>query len=445
MAHYSQNHGLSCIDDWGYSESQAGVDRYGGGGASSQVPGPNIPSEAVTGCYQHASPVVGGGWPSPRPIEDSDGTQVPPSAGGLQRPHDSEVFSEEPVFAYVRSPGVHVRQVTSHATGQGHSNVVTGGRGVCSPVTPVRMFRIGVGGEDEHSLRQSLRMRAMAMAEGVSTHTVQGAVGGCDSPGPHVTLSGHGSPSPSSDGSRGSATVQAGEQCAPVAMSPIGQDSRGDSQEATPDGGMTQQGSEEPPWSSQYVLNRIIRQNKRGIPPADDVNYVADGDAAGAPHPAPQRTPPRPTPSAAAATATPSPMSTGSGSRQLPSAVEPGAGTFTGVPPRSVLPPPNNDRWAETETEWLCRFQNEVKDMMGDDTEPYGRARLKVGFWKIVEQRMREKGYNRKDDQCKNKFNLNQILDHYRKLKAHKGWSGLPSYWDMNQTMRRRYNVDFVL
>ncbi|GBG72061.1 hypothetical protein CBR_g10996 [Chara braunii] len=56
---------------------------------------------------------------------------------------------------------------------------------------------------------------------------------------------------------------------------------------------------------------------------------------------------------------------------------------------------------------------------------------------------MRDKGYNHKDDQCKNKFS--QILEYYRKLKAHERRSGRQSYWDMNKARRKRYNVDFVL
>ncbi|GBG82423.1 hypothetical protein CBR_g34799 [Chara braunii] len=110
---------------------------------------------------------------------------------------------------------------------------------------------------------------------------------------------------------------------------------------------------------------------------------------------------------------------------------------------RPPTPQRNTDRWAEDETTWLCKFRNEVKGLMGEDSESMGRARVKAGFWKIVESRMREKGFNRDQEQCKSKFS--EIFDFYRKLKAHERRSGNPSYWDMNSTMRKRYNIDFVI
>ncbi|GBG85694.1 hypothetical protein CBR_g40424 [Chara braunii] len=56
---------------------------------------------------------------------------------------------------------------------------------------------------------------------------------------------------------------------------------------------------------------------------------------------------------------------------------------------------------------------------------------------------MKEKGFNRDRAQCKNKFN--QVIEYYWRLKCHEQWSGLPSYWDMNTTKHKKYNVDLVL
>ncbi|GBG59240.1 hypothetical protein CBR_g32256 [Chara braunii] len=226
--------------------------------------------------------------------------------------------------------------------------------------------------------------------------------------------------------------------------------------------------------SSEYVLNRIIRDIGAGVHPMEHVNggrvgghVVAsqitpshtppwcgssDGAAAGTPPPftresASNHTPPRCGSSGGVPADTPSPLIR-DGCSHTPPTREQGPRTSTGGPseghPRQPCPgEKNTDRWGETGIEWLCRYRNEVKVLMGEEAEVYGRARLKAGFWKYVEERTCAKGYNRVDDQCKNKFN--QILDYYRTLKAHESWSGLPSYWDMNQTRRKKYNVDFVL
>ncbi|GBG62286.1 hypothetical protein CBR_g29894 [Chara braunii] len=103
-------------------------------------------------------------------------------------------------------------------------------------------------------------------------------------------------------------------------------------------------------------------------------------------------------------------------------------------------PPKNLDRWGEEETTVLCQTRNETKALLGEETEGMGRARAKAGFWKNVEDRMWERGYNRDHYQCKGKFS--QVMDFYRPLTIHEGWSGLPSYWDMNQTKRKRYNEE---
>ncbi|GBG80384.1 hypothetical protein CBR_g30752 [Chara braunii] len=103
----------------------------------------------------------------------------------------------------------------------------------------------------------------------------------------------------------------------------------------------------------------------------------------------------------------------------------------------------NSESCGEDETTVLCRARNEAKEVLGDYTDAMGRASAKAGFWKMVADRMWEKGFNRDEDQCKGKFH--QVMDFYRRLKIHEKWSGLPSYWDMNQTKRKRYNVDFVL
>ncbi|GBG75647.1 hypothetical protein CBR_g20275 [Chara braunii] len=228
-----------------------------------------------------------------------------------------------------------------------------------------------------------------------------------------------------------------------------------------------------PAASSENVLNRIIRDIEAGVRTPES-DYVNVGGEAVSLHTSPSHTPsPLHTPGGVP-TATPSPVVRESGTHDtaprsesspsppaaIPSPINGNVSSHTppsvSVPSRTRVGGPSRnprrrlssgekstDRWGETETEWLCRFRNEVKELMGQETEAYGRARLKAGFWKIVEERMRAKGYTRDHEQCKNKFN--QILDNYRRLRADEGWSGLPSYWDMNQTRRKKYNVDFVL
>ncbi|GBG73930.1 hypothetical protein CBR_g17645 [Chara braunii] len=190
--------------------------------------------------------------------------------------------------------------------------------------------------------------------------------------------------------------------------------------------------------SPEYVMSRIIRDKEAGVPPVDcPANTAVGGEVVASPT-APARTPPQR--GSFEGGGTPSPLIGHSASQHTPRTVENLAGTSTagpseGPPPRPCSTEKNTDRWGETETEWLCRFRNDMKAL--------GCTRLKACFWKDVVERMRAKGYNRNPDQCKNKFN--QILDYYRRLKAHESWSGLLSYWDMNQTRRKKYNVSFVL
>ncbi|GBG92030.1 hypothetical protein CBR_g54150 [Chara braunii] len=330
MAQYTQNAGLSCIADWRWSESQN-----------------DAPSAAGTG---------------------------PARSGG-------------PVCA------VEYAKVTECVTFALRSHVMTGGPALSSPVMPVRGFRIELGGDDEHTLRQRLRMRAMAMADRLTPPMDEQAVGGYETSPARNAGSQHGSPGPSSVSSLNADTIPSQQSGAPTAMSLAGHGSLRVLTEPLCDGALRQQLSPHAA-SSEYVLNRIIRGIEAGVHPTEHMN---------------------------------------GGCR--------GRGSSEGHPPRPCPGEKSTDRWGETETEWLCWYRNEVKALMGK--EAYGRARLKAGFWKYVEERMRAKAYNRADDQCKNKFN--QILDYYRRLKAHESWSGLPSYCDMNQTRRKKYNVDFVL
>ncbi|GBG79430.1 hypothetical protein CBR_g29577 [Chara braunii] len=410
MAQYTQSTGLSCIDDWGWSESQ---------------------------------------------------NDAPPAAGSVP------ARSAGPVC------GAEYAKVTECAAFAPRSQVVTGTPALSSPVTPVRGFRIGLGGDDEHTLRQRLRMRAMAMADGLTPAMDKRPVGGYETSQARNAGSQHGSPGPSSVSSVNTNTMPSQQSGAPSAMLPVGHGSPRASSEPLCDGALGQQVSQYA-TSSEYVLNCIINDIEAGVNPTEHVDAGRDGGQVVASQTTPSDTPPRCGSSGGAAAGTPPPMSTESGSHHTPprcpssggvAAGSPspltgdgcshtppttlqGPGTSAGGPSAGHPPRPcqvekNTDRWGETKTEWLCWCRNEAKALMGEETEAFGRARLKAGFWKYEEERMRAKGYNRADDQCKNKFN--QILDYYRRLKAHERWSGLPSYWDMNQTRRKKYNVDFVL
>ncbi|GBG75743.1 hypothetical protein CBR_g20990 [Chara braunii] len=316
-------------------------------------------------------------------------------------------------------------------------------------------------------------MRAMAMADGLTPLMDEWPVGGYETSPTHNAGSQHGSPGPSSVSSLNTDTMPSQQSGAPTAMSPVGHGSPRVSTEPLCDGGLRQQLSPHA-TSSEYVLNRIIRDIEAGADPTKHVNGGRDGGqvvasqttplhtpppcgssggaAAGTPHPVTRdsrshHTPPRCRSSGGVAAGTPYPL-IGDGCSHTPPTALQGLGTSTGGPSAGHRPRPcpgekNTDRWGEAGTEWLCRCRNEVKALMGEETEAYRCARLKAGFWKYVEERMRTKGYNRADNQCKNKFN--QILDYYRRLKAHERWYGLPSYWDMNQTRRKKYNVNFVL
>ncbi|GBG74777.1 hypothetical protein CBR_g19289 [Chara braunii] len=399
MAHYSQHAGLSSIEDWGYSETQNEGPPAARYGSSSLAAGEQQQ------CYTHD------GCKSQCPIGDKVGANVGGPEGDLQQAHRRSVFLfGGPAWSGGGVRGPENAHVTAPVIDVPLPSVVTGHGQLPSPVSPVAGFRMGLGGDDEVALRQRLRLRAMAMSDGLSlSPDERGRAPVALRTPPRTDGSCHGSPGPSTVSSVDNDTTGCRSSHTPAALSPNRQASfrlspesiRGD---ASPQPHVPHTGSPE------YVINRIIRENEAGGLSNQDCD--------------PRRL------------------------QNTPCSVENVAGTSTTRPSEAppTRPPPaekNTDRWGETETEWLCRFRNEVKTLMGEETEPLGRARLKTGFWKDVEQRMKGKGFNRNAEQCKNKFNT--LLDYYRRLKAHKSWSGLPSYWDMNQTRRKKYNVDFVL
>ncbi|GBG61349.1 hypothetical protein CBR_g20382 [Chara braunii] len=199
---------------------------------------------------------------------------------------------------------------------------------------------------------------------------------------------------------------------------------------------------------SEYLINRLIRDIKDGVSPSPVAADTAAAFAVGGNAAAPARTPPRQSVDPTPVNRTPTRGGGRGECSQSPSGAVREVGTSPAAGPqgqqgRALALEKNKDRWGEDETAWLCRFRNEVKLQMNEDTEAYGRAWLKANFWKNVELRMKEKGYNRDHEQCKNKFN--QVIEYYRRLKCHERWSRLPSYWDMNSTEKKKYNVDFVL
>ncbi|GBG67782.1 hypothetical protein CBR_g907 [Chara braunii] len=301
------------------------------------------------------------------------------------------------------------------------TNAVPGGAPLSSPVTPVRGFRIGLGGEDENTLRQRLRQRAMRVADGLPVDLDGGVLAGSDAPAPRPEAVHHASPAASGAFSRGGATVS-GQRSPAGSGTTHGHRGDGSLQHMQEDAGDTALPCNEQTTQSYYMLNHLIRDNERSASPVQPVhNNDVGANGLGAQETPQQQTPPSCGRSSGARTDTPSPVPSGLQSGAGTTASQSGGGASTPPAPGSSSPPPNTKRWGDTETDWLCRFRNEVRTLMGEDTEVYGRARLKAGFWKIVEQRMREKGYNRRDEQCKNKFN--PIMEYYRRLKAHeKSW-----------------------
>ncbi|GBG82152.1 hypothetical protein CBR_g34433 [Chara braunii] len=399
MSQYSQHAGLSSIEDWGYSETQNEAPPAACIGSSSQVVGQQQQ------CFTHD------GCQSQCPIGDNVGTNVGVPKGDVQRPHTSSTFLfGGPAWSGgpVRSPDN--AHVIGPMTDVPRASVVTGHRQLSSPVSPVGGFQIGLREEDEVTLRQHLRMRAMAMSDGLSLSPDERDINGIMTSPARNGGSRHGSPGPSTVSSVDNDTMGCRSSHLPAALSAIPHASF----PLSPDP-FRRDGSPQPhrprTGSLEYVINRIIRANEAGVPPVDcPTNTTLGGEAVVDPT-APWRTPPPRVPFEGLNS--PSPVTAQSTSQHTPCNVENLAGT------------------------------NEVKSLMGEETEPLGRARLKAGFWKDVEQRMKGKGFNRNAHQCKNKFNT--LLDYYRRLKVHEGWSGLPSYWDMNQTRRKKYNIDFVL
>ncbi|GBG82085.1 hypothetical protein CBR_g34365 [Chara braunii] len=290
-----------------------------------------------------------------------------------------------------------------------------------SPVSPVGGFRIGLSGEDEVALRQRLRMRAMAMLDGLSMSPDERGMNGLMTSLARHDRRGHGSPGPSTVSSVDNETVGCRSSTSPTALSAIRHASFPLSPEPIPPDGSPQP-LRARTGSPEYIINRIIRDNEAGVPPVEWPTRMAlEGDAVADPTAAGRTPPPRvpfeghPVSGRCAVHLAAHSMQCGElGGHVHDTAIRrpPNTTTVNGEEYGSVT-----DQWGETETEWLCRFRNEVKSLMGEETEPLGRARLKTGFWKDVEQRMKGKGFNRNADQCKNKFNT--LLDYYR---SHGSW-----------------------
>ncbi|GBG70515.1 hypothetical protein CBR_g6643 [Chara braunii] len=412
-----ENAGLSCIVDWGYSESQYGTPRADHAQQSSALRG------------------QAGFAPPPNASEhDVLGTQVPNSQFFGSRGHPSSVGTAVP------GRGSPCRDVDATLPPP-----------LSSPRTPVAGLSYGVTVRDENYLRQQLRMRAIAMAEGQSRDPF--VVAG--SRVPHLSPS-HSEasrtvtperPLAAGDCSDGPRRSLDGGSVTPPPRSSSAQGVRDSVTPPSGGGGHSRSSAQQSP-GCDYIINRLVRDVEGGVfstggsagfiygglgnpdvairadvspqaPPSRDGNAHAVNDGAGA-----------------------------GGPSYVPATDVGGYGSSAGGrPQRGHVRPPdapkNSDRWGEEETTVLCQTRNETKALLGEETEGMGRARAKAGFWKNVEHRMWESGYYRDHDQCKGKFS--QVMDFYRRLKIHEGWSGLPSYWDMNQTKRKRYNVDFVL
>ncbi|GBG88605.1 hypothetical protein CBR_g48135 [Chara braunii] len=288
------------------------------------------------------------------------------------------------------------------------------------------MFNVGTG--DENGLREQLWRRAMAMAGLFVVFDVQhGQIqlnGFVVSPTPSShDIGNHDAPpclspvTPTSGGQTVSLSHEIGCTTPPPHMGvmdrPEGQPRCSNSGSSS--GGA--QGVEQEP-DSEYIINRLIRDVEGGTFPGSNFGVDA-GDR--------QQRPP-PTPPAGAspcegdnlgrASGSPNPIADKSGTQRIPSPAAKRGGAQTqargGSSRGSPSPAEKNlERWGEEETAVLCRIRNEVKQLMGDETEAFGRARIKAGFWKMVAQCMNEKGLIRTHDQCKNKFNQ---VDFYRRL-----------------------------
>ncbi|GBG76367.1 hypothetical protein CBR_g22114 [Chara braunii] len=320
--------------------------------------------------------------------------------------------------------------------------------GFSSPVRGFAKVSFRVEQQDEDSLRERLRLRAMAMDHGQSSDFRSFPVQGQCAFSPRINLPAAVSPLCSAN------CVSSGTQNLNAVCStpPAGLPTPGGRMSHTPQSGVSdgdggrQAGDRTP--GSDYIINRLLREVEAaagtvevpagtGQPGNINVSPVSDTHAA-----------PQDIPAHGCGRQSVSPVPDRCGSRSRPSNAESAGRTSVdnrgkGHAPRPPAPDRNSERWGEDETTMLCTVRNEVKGVMGEESEVLGRARVKAGFWKLVESRMREKGYNRDHEQCKSKFS--QIFDFYRKLKAHERWSGNPSYWDMNSTTRKRYNVDFVI
>ncbi|GBG83651.1 hypothetical protein CBR_g37453 [Chara braunii] len=290
------------------------------------------------------------------------------------------------------------------------------------------------------------------MAEGQSSDAIPFPVQGQSTSSPRTDLPGSVSaavspvPSPSCVNS-GTHSLNVGCSTPPAVLARPGGRTCQTPQSGVSQGIGGQQPDDRTP-GSEYILNRLLREVEAGGGTMEGCAGTGAGRNVNVSPVSGTRTAPQDVLSHVCGRQSVSPPPGHGGSQTTPSNAQNAAGTSVdsrgkGAQAQPTAPEKNMERWGEEESTWLCKFRNEVKGLMGEDSESLGRARLKAGFWKVVESRMREKGYNQDHDQCKSKFH--QIFDFYRKLKAHERWSGNPSYWDMNSTTRKRYNVDFVI
>ncbi|GBG78595.1 hypothetical protein CBR_g27820 [Chara braunii] len=397
--------GLSCIQDWGCSESQ-------------------VPPAQGHGTFTVQAVDQQVQW-----SHDAYGT----------RAHFSQSSASQTFAAPVGGTGPHVglspvpHEAVGHCppvagTSAHHRSYGPSGDPFSSPLQPVGGFRFGVGGEDEYALREQLRRRAMAMA-GASESDLQHSPA-CFS---RELFSGQ---------HRNSDSLPPdGQPVTPISPQAPTPQTRCHSSGGG-DGGQRQQGGED------YIINRLIRNVEAGDLSSQDCG-AGDGHRVGQPSLSPF---------VGASPSEGDNLGASGGSPNVPAGVNapqpipspPVSSCWMSTAARHETsagrPSPadkSSDRWGEEETAVLCRIRNEVKQLMGEETDAYGRDRIKSGFWKMVAQRMKENGVNRSPEQCKNKFN--QVHDFYRRLKGHERWSSLPSYWDMNASTRKVYNVDFII
>ncbi|GBG84795.1 hypothetical protein CBR_g39171 [Chara braunii] len=308
----------------------------------------------------------------------------------------------------------------------------TGPAGSTIDFSPISGIRYGVGGQDENSLRMQLRIRAMAMAEGQS----QDGIAHVAEHVRHVSLR-------HEDRRSLSPTVppvpSANRGPIPLHLSNLGCSTAVDSpsghpptvQSVTPQcAAVNSEGvalHETHTPATDYILNRLVPAIEAGAVEGEGLSSLARGGVGTPPSSSHHHTsliPVTPQQPRCGQATTPPAGHTAS-QAQRSDGGEGGGLSTEGTKERGkvwqVDAPKNTERGREDETTVLCRGRNEMKEVMGDDTEAMGRVREKAGFWKMVADRMWEKGFNCDEEQCKGMFH--QALGFYRRLKIHEKWS----------------------